>query len=212
MTFFNYEVPLISRKLPVADVRVSSETWRLPEQLGYIFFLSSFYTRHDQVCLGWGVVAASIFAIAQFVSLSWFTQAMIASTLTGAGCLGMTWLARRYTKVEQLAWILYVWLMLMVVGTIVTDLSIWHGWSRVIIGLCPMWLGICGTGYLITGVGMRSRLILLCGGIHFLAIALILLTPSWQTLFTGVVISGSVMALAELQWDSNGVCNYKSLY
>ena len=90
--------------------------------------------------------------------------------------------------------------------------SIWYGWGAMLCNLCPLWLTLCGIGYLITGVGMRSRLILLCSAIHFLVIGLLSFLPTYQLLLTGIVISGSVFLLAEFQWDSNGVCNYQTLY
>ncbi len=211
MAFFNSEIPLLSRKPAVALVPDSAKVWRVQWQIGSVILWSSVYTRHDQTCLGWGLLAASIFVIAQFLPLSWATQAAIASLLTGLGCLAMAWLTWRYTAVEQLAWILSAWLGLMLVGTLVTDLAIWCGWGRVLSEICPLWLGLCGIGYLVTGLGMHSRLILICSGIHFLTIGLLPWAGGWQTLLTGAVISGSVLALAEFQWDSNGVCNYQTL-
>lgn len=161
--------------------------------------------------MGWGILAAVIFAAVQFLPLSWTTQAMIASVLTGFGCVSMAWLTWRYTHVDRLAWILYTWLGLMLIGATITDLSFWCGWGRVLMQLCPLWLGLCSIGYIVTGLGMRSRLILLCSVVHFLTIALLPLAGPWQALLTGAVISGCVIALAEFQWDSNGVCNYQLL-
>lgn len=211
MAFFNPDIPLLSRKPAVTDLPTASQVWLVQWQVGSWLLWSSFYTRHDQACLGWGLLVAGIFAIAQFTPLSWLTQAIIATALTGLGCWVMAWLTWRYTTVEQLAWILYAWLGLMLLGTAVTDLSLWCSWGSVLMAICPLWLGLCGLGYLITGLGMRSRLILLCSGLHFLAIGLLPLVGTWQTLFTGLVISGAVLALAEFQWDSNGVCNYQTL-
>jgi hypothetical protein len=100
----------------------------------------------------------------------------------------------------------------MLIGTILTNLSLWYSWSTILIALCPLWLGLCAIGYLITGIGMRSRLLLLCSALHFLTIPLLPFTKSFQILLTGIIISACVTALAELQWDSNGVCNYQSLH
>jgi len=149
--------------------------------------------------------------MAQFLPLSWTIQAGLATGLTGIGSLAMAWLAWRYTHLDQLAWILYTWLVLMVVGTVLTDLSVWNGWGTLLIRLCPLWLGLCGIGYFVTALGMRSRLILLYSALHFGAIALLPFFLPYQLLLTGTVISGSVILLAELQWDSNGVCDYQSL-
>lgn len=212
MAFFNSETPLLCRKSPIANVTTALNVWQVQWHVGHATVWSSFYTRHDQACLIWGVLTAGIFAVAQFLPINWVTQTTIASILTGLGCIGMAWLAWRYTQVEQLAWILYTWLFLMVIGTIVTDLSVWLGWGMMLLRLCPLWLGLCGIGYLITGLGMRSRLILVCSGVHFLTIGLLAFVGPWQLLLTGLVISGWVMVLAELQWDANGVCDYQSLY
>ncbi|MFM7425952.1 MAG: hypothetical protein ACKO7W_13335 [Elainella sp.] len=211
MAFFNPEIPLLSRKPAAGDLSATAQVWRVQCQVGAFTLWSAFYTRHDQACLNWGLLTASIFAIAQFVPLSWITQAIMASALTGLGCGAMAWLTWRYTAVEQLAWILYSWLGLMLLGTVITDLSLWCSWSRIVMEICPLWLGICDVGYLITGLGMRSRLILLCSGLHILTIGLLPYVGGWQPLLTGLVISGSALVLAELQWDSNGVCNYRTL-
>lgn len=211
MAFFNSSLPLVCRKPPVDAATISPTVWSVRFSLRDAVVWSSFYTRHDQACLIWGVLTAGIFAIAQFLPLSWTTLALMASILTGLGSIGMTWLVWRYTHVDQLAWILYTWLTLMLLGTAVTDLSVWHGWGTILCNLCPMWLALCGIGYFITGVGMRSRLILLCSAIHFLSIEFLHLLPAYQLLLTGIVISSSVFLLAEFQWDSNGVCNYQIL-
>jgi len=211
MAFFNHDVPLISRKPPLASAARSSGVWRVHYSLGQAVLWSSFYTRHDQACLNWGILVAYIFAIAQFLPISWATQALMASLLTVVGSVVMTWLMWRYTYMEQLAWILYSWLGLMLLGTIITDLSVWNAWGAVLIRLCPLWLALCGVGYFITALGMRSRLILLCSALHFGTIGLLPFWMTHQLLLTGAVISGSVMLLAQLQWDSNGVCDYQSL-
>jgi hypothetical protein len=211
MAFFNSSVPLLSSKPPTDAVTVSPSIWRVHFSVINAVIWSSFYTRHDQACLIWGVLTAGIFAIAQVVPLSWTTLALIASILTGMGSIGMTWLAWRYTHVDQLAWILYTWLILMLMGTAITNLSVWHGWGLILCNLCPLWLTLCGIGYFITGIGMRSRLILLCSAMHFLSIGFLHLLPNYQLLLTGIVISSSAFLLAEFQWDSNGVCNYQTL-
>jgi hypothetical protein len=211
MAFFNTDVPILTRKPSVLETPASPGNWRVQWQLRNYLLWSSCYTRHDQACLCWGFITASIFSIAQFLPINWTTQALIASSLTGLSSFGMAWLTWRYTHVDQLAWILYTWLLLMLIGSALTNLSLWYSWSHILILLCPLWLAICGIGYLITALGMRSRLILLCSAIHFLTIFLLPFVGIWQILLTGIVISASVTALSELQWDSNGVCNYQTL-
>jgi hypothetical protein len=209
MAFFNTEVPILTRKPPVLEAPPSPEIWQVQWQLHSHLRWSSFYTRHDQACLIWGAITALIFSIAQFLPLSWTTQALIATSLTALGSLIMAGLTWHYTQVDRLAWILHTWLLLMILGTLLTNLSLWYSWNPILIALCPLWLGLCGIGYLITGLGMRSRLILLCSALHFLVL-LLLPHIGRQILLTGLTISASVTALSELQWDSNGVCNYRT--
>jgi hypothetical protein len=97
MAFFNTEIPLLTRKPPVLETPLSPEILHIHWQLHDRTLWSSFYTRHDQACLYWGAITATIFAIAQFIPISWTTQALIASTLTTLGTLFMTRLTWRYT-------------------------------------------------------------------------------------------------------------------
>jgi hypothetical protein len=206
MEFFNYDIPIISRKKLAIEWQNLPGIWCVRWQINHLTILSSFYTRHDLACLLWAIVSAGIFIIAQFATFSWLTQAYLASGLTGIGTVGMGYLTWRFTSVERLAWILYTWTALMLSGTVVTDLSFFLGWGVILCHICHFWLALIGIGYLITGVGMRSRAILLCSIIHFFAIGILPHVGRWQSLTTGAIVAGCVLLLAELQWDSNGVC------
>ena len=96
----------------------------------------------------------------------------------------------------------------MLLGAVVTDLSRFLGWGRVLGHVCHLWLGVSGVGYLITGWGMRSRAFLLFAAIHLLTLQLLPAVGPWQPLTTGLVISGCALLIAEIQWDANGVCGH----
>ncbi|MDX2239761.1 MAG: hypothetical protein NW224_03655 [Leptolyngbyaceae cyanobacterium bins.302] len=183
--------------------------WRLHWQVNNRVIFSSFYTRHDQACLLWGIISAVIFTIAQYFSLDWTIQALIASTLTTGGIAGTILLTWRFAFLERLSWVLISWAALMLLGAIATYQGMFGGWYWVLMHICPLWLGLSGVGYLITSLGMRSRLFLLLSLVHLGAIALLPSFPSCKPLLTGLIISGSAFLIAEFQWDANGVCGYQ---
>lgn len=210
MTFFNTAIPLLSRKRLEFTRPTSPDVQFIHVRVHNRTLFLSFYTRHDQACLLWGMISFSIFGAAQFALVDWITQATIASILTVVGVTGMAVLMGRFLRFDAIAWILYIWIVLMGMGIILTDAGLYYGWSFVLGSLCPLWLGLCGVGYTLTGWGMRSRLILGCGALHFLAILVLPWLTPWQPLATGLVIGGCVTALGELQWDANGVCEYQT--
>lgn len=203
---FDPSIPLILRKPSAFAVDDLPGVWRIHWQIDRWTILSSFYTRHDQACLLWGLVSASIFVVAQFLPLSWTTQVLWASGFTLVGIIGMVLLTWQFSRAEGISWILLSWVVLMGLGALVTDLGVFLAWGEILIRICPLWLGLCGIGYLLTGVGMRSRTFLLAGVLHLLAIWFLPYVGPWQPLTTGLIISGSVVLIAELQWDSSGVC------
>ena len=75
---------------------------------------SGLYSCLDQVFIIWGLIVAAIFVTAQFLPISWTTQAIVWSILTLAGTLSMMILTHFWVKQQQLNWILYLWVMLMV--------------------------------------------------------------------------------------------------
>lgn len=169
--------------------------------------LSTFYTRIDQACHLWGLISITIFATAQFSPLNWSFQALLWTALSLVGTAGMVKLAQYCAGVEPLNQVITAWTILMVTGVAITNLSICLGWGWLMTQLCPLWLGLNALGYLYTGLKMRSRAFFLISLIHGLGIAILPLVGVWQFLTTGLVLGLSVSLLAELQWDSSGVCN-----
>ncbi len=162
---------------------------------------SGLYSCLDQVFIIWGLITSVIFVTAQFSTLSWTTQAIIWSILTVAGTLAMMILTHFWVRLKQLNWILYTWVILMIGGVILTDCGIFLGWSWVLGNLSHWWLILCGTGYIITSLGLHSRALLLVGLGHFLGVAILPYLMAWQFLATGIIMVASLLVLAETQWD-----------
>jgi hypothetical protein len=206
MTFFNPNAPLLCLKPNVLALPDSPGLWRCHWQVGHITLVSTFYTPLDQICLFWGVICIGIFVTAQFVPISWTTQAVWWSILSLIGTGGMMVLTPSWLREERLGWVLNSWVILMLLGVALTDLSIFLGWGGVLMNLCPLWLGLVALGYLGTGLGMRSRTLILTGVIHLLAIGILPFVGVMQFLATGIIMGGSSVLLAVLQWDSFGTC------
>lgn len=201
MTFFNVTEPILRRKQTALDVQDLCGLLKIKIEIGGKKIFSAFYTRIDQVLLLWGAIALFVFACGQFLPVSWITQSYLYSLLTLLTTGVMIGLTRFWTRVEQLSWVMYLWSGLMVVSLSLTNLGIIGGWGVILINLCPLWLGSCGVGYVVTGFGLRSRLFVLIGMTHLLGIGMLPLISSLQFLFTGLVISGSLVLLSEVQWD-----------
>ncbi|HEY9636199.1 MAG TPA: hypothetical protein V6D14_22525 [Coleofasciculaceae cyanobacterium] len=205
MSFFNPNAPLLCRKQSVLELPPLPGLWRFHWQVGKITVLSTFYTQLDQACLVWGVISTVIFVTAQFLPVSWLTQAGWWSVLTGIGSVVMVALTPNWLK-QEFGWIVYSWIILMGFGLLVTDLSILFGWGIVLMHLCPLWLGLVALGYLCTGLGLRSRTLMITALIHLLSIGILPYVDSWQFLVTGIITGGGALLLAEFQWDSHGTC------
>ncbi|WP_088891643.1 hypothetical protein [Leptolyngbya ohadii] len=209
MSFFNLDTPVISKKKSALEIPPAPGLLKIHWQVGRFTIHSSFYTKHDQACLLWSILSGSIFVMAQFLPVSWITQAIFASAITLTGIAGMVYLTWYLRAERRLAIVLYAWIGLMLTGAIVTDLSIIFSWLPVLMNICALWLSLSAIGYLITAVGMRSRAFFLAAMLHLLAIQILPYVAPWQSLITGIVIGFSVYLIAELQWDSNGVCGYQ---
>ena len=162
---------------------------------------SGLYSCLDQVFIIWGLIVAAIFVTAQFLPISWTTQAIVWSILTLAGTLSMMILTHFWVKQQQLNWILYLWVMLMVSGVILTDCTIFLGWGWLLIHLSHLWLGLCSLGYIITALGLSSRALLLVGLGHLLGIFSLPYVMGWEFLATAGIMVVSLLVLAETQWD-----------
>lgn len=206
MFAFNPATPIFVRKPSALTIQPTPGLWRVHWQIKDVVLYSSFYTKHDQACLLWSVIAAIIFVSAQFLQVNWVTQTTIAAILTSIGVVGMVTLTWRFSILERLRWVLGGWTFLMGVGVLLTCASIFLGWGQVLMNICPLWLGLSALGYGLTGVRMKSRMFFVLSLFHLLAIALLPYAPTWQALITGVIISGSAFSIAEFQWDAEGVC------
>lgn len=85
------------------------------------------------------------------------------------------------------------------------------GWGKALGNLCPLWLGMSAIGYLLTGLAVRSRALLVAGLFHLLGILILPYTGGWLFLFTGFVMVFSLLVLAELQWDMRRPIDYAGL-
>ncbi len=211
MTFFNYSVPPLRRKQLNLEVQDLQGLWQVQIPLGKDRFYSTFYTCLDRACLMWSLLLIPMFGTAQFFSVNWMLQAGLWSALSLAGTVAMVSWTYCWVKKERLTWVLYGWVILMLLGLLLTDLGIFLGWGKVLINLCPLWLGMSGIGYLGTGLALRSRALLAASFFHLLGILILPYTSGWSFLFTGGVMVFSLLVLAEWQWDMQHPINYAAL-
>ncbi|MBH8567176.1 hypothetical protein I8748_34365 [Nostoc sp. CENA67] len=201
MTVSPFSQPLLRDKQEALDIQDLQGLVCLNLKVGSIRVFSGFYTRIDQVFILWGLICAGIFLTAQFLAISWDTQAIWWSTLTLVGSIAMVVLTWFWASVEKVRWLVYCWVILMLGGVVLTDLSIFLGWGEVLMRLCPLWLGLTSIGYLCTVLALRSRAFLLMALIHLLGMAIIPYFSEWQFFTTGLVMMISLLIMAELQWD-----------
>lgn len=211
MTFFNPSEPIIRSKQEALDFQDRQGLLSLDIKLGDKTLISVFYTRIDQVFILWGLISAAIFITAQFAPISWVIQAGLWSVLTLIGTMGMVVLTHFWVKVERLRWVLYFWVILMLTGVVLTDLSIFLSWGPILMRLCPMWMGLSALGYFGTGVGMRSRAFTVASIVHLLGIAVLPYLGGWQFLSTGIVMAASLLMFAGVQWDMRPPIEYNLL-
>lgn len=203
--WFDLSIPL-RRKRSAFEIEDLPGLWRVHWQLGEKTILSTFYTRIDQACLLWGIISTLIFVTAQFLTIDWQTQAFLWSGLSLLGTIAMTKLSQCWRSIKPLKDVIDAWVILMIAGVTITDLSVFLGWGEILARLCPLWLGIDAIGYIYTGIRMQSRAFMFIGLLNFAAIALLPYVSVWQFLTTGLVTGISAILVAELQWDSGEVC------
>jgi hypothetical protein len=138
-------------------------------------------------------------------------QAGLWSLLSLGGTAAMVSMTYSWVKIERLTWVLYGWVILMLLGLVLTDFGIFLGWEKVLANLCPLWLGISSIGYLGTGFAVRSRALLAASLFHLSGILILPYTGGWSFLFTGTLMVFSLLVLAELQWDMRYSINYAAL-
>jgi len=83
-------------------------------------------------------------------------QAGLWSVFSLVGTAAMVSMTYSWVKIERLTWVLYGWVMLMLLGLLLTDLGIFLGWEKVLANLCPLWLGMSGIGYFGTAFAVRA--------------------------------------------------------
>lgn len=211
MSFFNPTEPIIRSKQEALDFQDRQGLLRLHLKIADKTLISAFYTRIDQVFVLWTLVCLTIFVTAQFAPISWVIQAGFWSALTFIGTAGMIVLTHFWVKVERLRWVLYSWVILMLTGVALTDLSIFLSWGEILMRLCPMWLALSALGYFCTGIGMRSRAFTLAGIVHLLSILVLPYVGGWQFLTTGLVMATNLAVFAEVQWDMRPPIEYNLL-
>ncbi len=211
MSFLTLSQPLLRDKQEDLDYQDLQGIWRISGKIGNIRLISGFYTRIDQVFIIWSLICAGIFTTAQFLPVSWTTQAILWTTLTAIGTAMMTAFTWFWVSVERLRWLIYAWVGLMLVGVIVTDLGIFLGWGQVLMRLCPLWLGLSAVGYIVTAWAVKSRTFLIAAAIHSLGILLLPYCGGKQFLATGLIMGMSLLLLAELQWEMRPPINYDVL-
>lgn len=203
---FNSELPLFRRKRSAFEIEDLPGLWRIHWQWGKRTVFSTFYTRIDQACIVWGVISALIFVSAQFLPVDWQTQAILWSSLTLIGTAVMLRLSHHWRGVDALGEVIKAWVVLMLLGLVVTDLSVFLSWGSLMGQLCALWLMINAIGYIYSGLKLRSRAFAMLGLIHLASVTLLPYWAEWQFLMTGLLSGGSSLLLAELQWDSGDVC------
>ena len=203
--------PLLKEKQEELDIQDLQGLWRIDWRIDRITLYSGIYTRVDQVFILWGLIVGVMFATAQFLPISWTTQAIWWSGLTVVGAIAMMSITWFWAGVERLRWVVCGWAILVVTGVVLTDLGIFLGWGEILIHLCPIWLSLGAIGYLFTGIGLRSRALFLAGCLHLFSIVLLPYIGGWQFLTTGAVMSCSLLLLAQLQWDMRSPINYSNL-
>lgn len=203
--------PILRPKQESLDIQDLQGAWQINWQIRDNTIFSTIYTRIDQVFVIWGAIALLMFWVAQFFPVSWTLQAYVWSVLTLIGVISMLILTHFWARVERLVWLVYTWSALMLMGILLTDMGIFFHYGIVLINLCPLWLTISGVGYLVTGFGVKSRTFLGLAAIHFVSIFCVQHYLAWQFLITGAAIGGSLLVLAQIQWDMRSPIEYAVL-
>ncbi|AFZ18439.1 hypothetical protein [Allocoleopsis franciscana] len=201
MSFFDNSVPPLCCKPTNLDISPQQKVLYLSWGRGKHRFYLRIYTRVDLACLLWALVLIPIFVTPQFFALSWTVQAGLWSSLSLIGLAAMVAMSHEWVKVERVSWVLYCWVILILIGLLVTDLGIILIWSGVIANLCSLWLGLSALGYWCTGLALHSRAIIAAGFFQLLSIGVLPYVRSWQFLFTGSVMVLALILLAEFRWD-----------
>lgn len=167
------------------------------------------FTAIDQAFLVWGALTLFIFSLAQFSTMSWTTQSLLDSALTGAGIAvtsGLTWAIANTAK---LRWVIFLWAALMSLGTVVTAYGIFYGSALILSNLCVLWLGLCAVGYGAMAMGMKSRCFTAAFFVHLGAVIGLGNTLSClphyamnlQFFSSGLVMASTLFFFSIVPWD-----------
>lgn len=201
MSFFNYSVPPLRRKQATLDIHDLEGLWHVNWQFGKIKLYSTFYTRVDQAFLLWSLLLIPMFVTAQFLPVSWSQQAALWTVFSCIGTAVMMNWTQYWVKRRQVEWILYCWVILMLVGVVLTDFGLFFGWGEILLNLCPLWLGLSTVGYFCTGIAIRSRTLICTAIVHLFGIFILPFFGGWQFLATGTLMVSCLLLLAEFEWD-----------
>jgi hypothetical protein len=210
LTFFNYSVPPLRRKQLNMDVQELEGLGQVQFPLGKERFYSKFYSL-DRACLLWSLLLIPMFGTAQFFPVSWMLHAGLWSAISLGGTAAMVSMTYSSVKIERLTWVLYGWVILMLLGLVLTDWGIFLCWEKVLANLCRLGSGVIFIEYLGTGFAVRSRALLSPSFFHLSGILIVPYTCGWSFLFTGAVMVFSLLVLAELQWDMRHSINCAAL-
>ncbi len=201
MYFFKPNQPILQNKELSSDSDPSALVNSLRLKWLERYNLCGIYTCVDQAMLIWGLISGVIFFSAQFLPFSWIHQAIFWTIITTVAIVAMVYLTYTWTILEEVSGLIYSWIILMVLGLILTDYAIVSGWGFVLIHLCDLWLILSAVGYLITGIILRSRAFFLAAIIHILTIFVLPWFVSWQFAITGFVMMSNLLVFSEKQWD-----------
>ncbi|AKG24408.1 hypothetical protein IJ00_03185 [Calothrix sp. 336/3] len=201
MNFFTNSAPLLRRKPSNPQYYSHYKYWFIDWQIGKYQIYSNLYTQIDLACILWAFLVFIMFVTAQFFPVSWVVQTVLWSALSLICLIAMIRWTKNWVTVECVNWLLNFWVVLVIAGLLCTNLSIFLGWGIVLIHLCSLWLGVASVGYLLTGITLHSRALIVAGIFHLLVIWFLPFISAWQFLFTGTFMAFFLVILAEFQWD-----------
>ncbi|MCT7971113.1 hypothetical protein [Laspinema olomoucense] len=185
MIFYPHKQPILSPKPDPTTLQFQQGLWLIHVQIRGKTIFRQFYTRVDQSLMVWAVVTATIFFTAQS-GLNWTIQAIAGSILTGAATVIMWNWTHVWVMSEQVQWLIYCWLGLMLGGIALTDASLVWGWSLLLLPVMSLmvgdlWIGLFGNwmGLKISEFPTRSFLPFLGHG-NFTSVQSVAISAYWS--------------------------------
>ena len=201
MTTFDLHDALLPQNPEALAIQDLGGLFRLHLKKKMTALASICFTEIDQAFVIWGLVTLAIFSLAQFSTLAWTTQAIIAAPLTGIAIgltSGITW---TLASDEKLRWVVLLWAGLMAGGVGITAYGVFEGVVFILTNLCPIWLALCALGYGLMSVGMRSHAFTAASLVHSVAIIAMPFQAHWQLMDTGLVIAYTLFLFSVIPWD-----------